>query len=479
MNTTKRVIIAVVVVAVLSIAGILTREGYLLATAAPNITVDYAEQINTRVRETNQSLALPKGDYAAFEHLLRTIAEPDRQRARTAFPTENSPQVQYTSLYSPSESDEQRALAQQAMADHVASGRIDTLEQLPGLVGAYRKIPGNSQMLSVLLPELSDARHVARLLNARFVLAAREGRQADAATELQRVVSLGSILTRQAILIDRLVGVAIHSLAIDSIRDLHASGHMPGSLAAKLLPITQQIGTRPAYALQLESERACMLDVIQRTHTKQGRFIPSEFDRILGATGFVAPLRLPVFMPRKAETEALANQFYDLAITVSQQPAAARNYAQLDAVSDVKNANPVIRAMIPALSTALSSEDQLLTTLHGTQTLLALEIYRDRTGTYPRKLSELVPSVLQQLPPDVIAKDNTFRYTLRPDGVTTGRPFLLYSIGRDQTDNQGTEHPTLDVTALTLSSMNAGFDYVVNRKNASNLPAESSAPRAK
>ncbi|MFN5945532.1 MAG: hypothetical protein ACK5ZG_16340 [Phycisphaerae bacterium] len=478
MSTTKRVIIAVVVLLVLSIAGILTREGYLLATAAPNITVDYAEQINTRVRETNQSLALPKGDYAAFEHLLRTIAEPDRQRARAAFPTDNSPQVQYAALYNPGESDEQQTLAQQAMADHVASGRIDTLEQLPGLVGAFRKIPGNSQMLSVLLPELSDARHVARLLNARFVLAAREGRQADAAIELQRIVSLGSILTRQATLIDRLVGVAIHSLAIDSIRDLHASGHMPGSLAAKLLPIAQQIGTRPTYAPQLESERACMLDVIQRTHTKQGRFIPSEFDRILGGTGFRAPLQLPVFMPRKAETEALANNFYDLAINISQQPSPARDYSQLDAATAIKSANPVFSAMIPALSKALTSEDQLLTTLHGVQTLLALEIHRDRTGAYPRTLNELVPSVFPQLPPDVIAKDGTFRYTPRPEGVTSGRPFLLYSIGRDQIDNQGTEHPTLDVTALTLSSLNAGIDYVVNRKSPSNIPADSSAPRA-
>lgn len=473
MSTTKRVILAVGLLMVLLIGGVLTREGYLLATAAPDITVDYSERINARVREANETFPPTHRDFAAFANLLRDVTDADTRLAAAAFPSEQSPTVPYAALYTASESAEHREVAERAMADHVASGRIDTLAQLPGFVGVSRQIPGNSLLLGVNLPELRDARNVARLLTARFALAAREGRLDDAAAELERLAALGTILTHQATLIDRLVGIAVHALAIETIRDLHADGRMSGDLAARLLPIMQSIDTRPPYALQFNTERDSTLDVIQRTHTKQGRFIPSEYTRILG--GFAAPIawQVPAFLPRRSETEAIANAYYDDVVALSQQAPSARDFVQLDALVASEETNPVIRAMIPAVSRAMASEDQLLTSLHGVQILLGLEIHRERTGTYPQSLGDLVPGVFAQLPIDVIAKDGAFRYVPRPAGVVTGRPFLLYSIGRDQIDNQATQHPKVDVTALNMSKDHAGYDYVVNRTPPHQTPATS------
>jgi hypothetical protein len=470
MNTTKRVVIAITVLLVLLIGGIVTREAYLAATATPVISIDYAERINARVREANASFPTPQGDFDTFTHILRELSQADHTLAAAAFPGQDSPMVPYDALYTPSQSAENRALAERGLAEHIASGRLESLSQLPGLVGVSRKLPSDGLLLGVTLPELRDARNAARILAARFVIAAREGREEDATAELERLVSLGMILTHQATLIDRLVGCAVHSVAIDAIRDLHAQGHMSGSLAARLLPVMQRINTRPSYALQLNSERDSTLDVIQRTHSRQGRFIPSEYTRILGGFSPLKPWQLSAFLPRKAETEALANTYYDGVIEAATQPVASRQFTTLDAIADSDSTSPVIKAMIPALSRTLASEDQLLTTLHGVQILLGLEIHRARTGAYPQSLNELVPGVFTQLPVDVIAKDGSFKYVLRPAEVTTGRPFLLYSIGRDQTDNQGNPHPKVDVTALNLSKDHAGFDYVVNRTRPDQTP---------
>lgn len=461
---------AISILLILLIGGIVLREAYLSATAAPAISVDYAERINARVQEANKSFPAPQGDFAAFTYILRELSQADQALAATAFPDQDSPMVPYDALYTPSESAENRTIAERGLAEHIASGRLESLAQLPSLVGVSRHIPSDAPLLGVTLPELRDARNVARILTARFVIAAREGREEDATTELERLVALGTILTHQATLIDRLVGIAVHSLAINAIRDLHAEGHLSGSLATRLLPVMQRIDIRPSYALQLNTERDSTLDVIQRTHSRHGRLIPSEYTRILGGFSLLKPWQLSAFLPRKAETEALTNTYYDGVIAAAAQPAASRQFATLDAIADSDSTSPVIKAMIPALSRTLASEDQLLTTLHGVQILLGLEVHRARAGAYPQSLNELVPGVFTQLPVDVVAKDGAFKYVLRPADVTTGRPFLLYSIGRDQTDNQGTEHPKVDVTALSVSKEHAGFDFVVNRTRLDQTP---------
>ena len=63
---------------------------------------------------------------------------------------------------------------------------------------------------------------------------------------------------------------------------------------------------------------------------------------------------------------------------------------------------------------------------------IALERYHNRHGTYPQTLSELVPEILPAAPVDFI-DGQPLRYRLTGDSH-----FILYSLGLDCVDNQGT-----------------------------------------
>ncbi|GDX98884.1 hypothetical protein LBMAG48_12880 [Phycisphaerae bacterium] len=481
MANTKRIAVWTVSVVAGAIVLLIGREIYLAATATPSVTVDYSTFVNGRVREANAGFAQSRAksqamadesrpvSYARFVDLLNAIADADSAAAKRAFPDEKTPGVEYSLLFtSGSESDAaQRELAKQCMADNVASGRVGDLAELPGLVGVSREIPAGVALVAVLLPELQPARQAARLLNARFVLAIREGREDEAIAALEQIVALGTILTHQATLIDRLVGIAIHSLALSSIRDEFAAGRIDAELAARMLPILQRCDQRPATTMQLETEYNNTMDIVQRTHTAGGRFIPEAYNKIVGASGYGAPSSaLAAFLPRREESERRIKELYAKVFDQAKLPRATRDFGTIErSIVDGSKGFDISRGVMPAFGNYFSSEDQFLTTLHGVQILLALEMHRAKTGVYPQSLSELTPSIFAALPADVIAKDQQFRYKLRPQGVTAGRPFLLYSIGNDQTDNDAKEHATLDITALTSSSSSAGYDFVVNRKS--------------
>ncbi|HZT41648.1 MAG TPA: hypothetical protein VFA07_05645 [Chthonomonadaceae bacterium] len=62
----------------------------------------------------------------------------------------------------------------------------------------------------------------------------------------------------------------------------------------------------------------------------------------------------------------------------------------------------------------------------------ALQVYRNDHGVYPSALSQLVPRYLQAVPDDPFALQGPFRYRRK------GAQYVLYSIGPDGIDQQGT-----------------------------------------
>jgi hypothetical protein len=468
MANTKRIAVWTVSVVAGAIVLLIGREIYLAATATPNVTVDYSTFVNGRVREANAGFAKPKADFARFEQLLLSIADADQRSARLAQPDEKEPAVEYGLLFAPIKEEEtaRRELARQCMADHVASGRMSDLAELPGLVGVSRELAGGKPIMTTLLPELSPARQTARLLNARLVLALRERREDDAMAAMEQIIALGTVLTHQATLIDRLVGIAIHSMVLGTIRDEHAAGNIDANLAARMLRALDQCDERPAPTLQLDTERDSALDIVQRTHTADGRFIPEAYNKLLGPGGLGPTSNMmSAFMPRREETERAIIQRYEETFEQAKLPRAVRDFSKIDtSVMNERRGFDLSRMLMSSMGRYFSSEDQFLTTLHGVQILLGLEVHREKTGAYPQSLSELTPVVFPTLPIDMVAKDQQFRYRLRPEGVTSGRPFLLYSIGVDQTDNDANEHAKLDTTAFNPNSTANGYDFVVNRK---------------
>jgi hypothetical protein len=63
---------------------------------------------------------------------------------------------------------------------------------------------------------------------------------------------------------------------------------------------------------------------------------------------------------------------------------------------------------------------------------LALRAYQVEHQKYPASLAELVPEYLEQIPTDPFSLKQPLRYRVK------GEEYLLYSIGPDGTDNEGT-----------------------------------------
>ncbi|MFN9974305.1 MAG: hypothetical protein ACK58T_30845, partial [Phycisphaerae bacterium] len=90
-----------------------------------------------------------------------------------------------------------------------------------------------------------------------------------------------------------------------------------------------------------------------------------------------------------------------------------------------------LKVLMPAISNAAQAGRRAAEARDATLVMIALEIHRRATGTYPASLDALVPSLLPAVPPDG-ADGKPLRYARR------GESYILYSIGADLRDDAGT-----------------------------------------
>ena len=115
----------------------------------------------------------------------------------------------------------------------------------------------------------------------------------------------------------------------------------------------------------------------------------------------------------------------------------ARELEQWDAlVEGLSNRHEIIRLLSSSLGKFVHTETTRRVQFEGTRVMVALELYRARNGMYPASLDQLVET-LGERPKDPL-HDLPFGYRLL-DSDPRGGDYLLYSIGLDQADNDGSE----------------------------------------
>jgi hypothetical protein len=96
------------------------------------------------------------------------------------------------------------------------------------------------------------------------------------------------------------------------------------------------------------------------------------------------------------------------------------------------------RTATPNFARALEVLARVQTFVNQARIVCALERYRKAQGQYPESLAELAPQFIEQLPVDLIS-GGPMNYRRTDDGR-----FLLYSVGWNETDDNGTPGPTRD-----------------------------------
>jgi hypothetical protein len=146
------------------------------------------------------------------------------------------------------------------------------------------------------------------------------------------------------------------------------------------------------------------------------------FDRI------VQTCRIPDRVARSSAFEQIEVELKDLELEKKRRRGPAILLSRT--VRSEVVASIFVSLMLPAAAAAMNAEDRANTMLDLTRLAAVLAVFRAEHGTYPEKLDELVPGVVDKLPVDLY-RGVPFVYHRTDDG------YLLYSTGENGVDDGG------------------------------------------
>lgn len=469
-------------------------EVYRALTAVPGAAIDYGAHV-AELTERYQPPGGGPGTPNAWDALLDAIARADEVEAvyrGPVLPEEGATGaiVDYTLIYAPTNDDDPyrpytaaivRAKSARALEAMEEAGIFEAIAEAARRPRAVRPRP-HGRLIDTLLPELGRARNLARASAARMFLAAQDGDHATVATAFEGMMALGRVLSHQFTLIDHLVGIAIQSLAMREARQLLIEHRFDEHALAAMLAALERQPLAP-FDVAMEGERIGMLDIVQWTHTDDGRgsgrLIVSEVIAIGATPGAVPFGSTPLvnlgglFFASKAATTRKLEEIIDAQVRRAHAPPSRRALVSPNPdliMESLTRRYLLLRLVLPAWNSAIESRDHADTELAGTRVMLAIELFRARHGRLPEALTELVPEILPKMPLDPTT-GAPFAYRVFQDGEDEhGRGYLLYSWGGDGVDNGGLRHPKENVFARGSGA--PGYDFIINDPRPEPKPAE-------
>lgn len=304
---------------------------------------------------------------------------------------------------------------------------------------------------SILLPGQQTAREAARSLVARAMWNIGEHHNAEAWRDLLAIQRLGRLMAQGPLLIEQLVGFAMAGIARDGTLQLLHEGKLTPDEARTVM---RDLATLPSFDGAADvldtSTRIFLLDnVIEFSRGNlDSRSLdylkmdqPTRFSNHLNVDWNVALRRGNEFFDRFAKAARLPTY-------AARRQALRKIYSEVDAESQALDTtsfvssaiNPSVRnkkaasvfvaAMVPAADAMLIAQERTNANLELLRLAAALAVYRADHGSYPDKLDELIPSILDSQPVDLFTA-SPFAYKRIEGG------YLLYSFGPNGFDDRG------------------------------------------
>ena len=463
--------------------------------ADPKVTVDFGKKANELARQRQSMPADAPDNWGQISEIAGKL-EAARTAVAAKHPDLPLEVFDFSFLTTPDAepsrdtytADQARAVCLEWIEEFRKAGGFEDLAKLPPIPYAARPYPATGPLVLTLLPELGHSRQLARMNAARMFLAAQAGDEAQRLAAFQEMLASARLIGAQATLIDNLVAVAINALACGELRKEITDKPLSEQAARDLLAAMDR-HKLPSPAGAFDGERFSSLDMIQRTFSDNGngsgRFLPaaaaglsSDLGSPIGGPGIASGGNrvfnvLGLLEPSRAETEARATQIFDHFVKLASMTRTQRAaLAGPDPTANLERFK-ILSLMVPAVGKALESNDQIASELAATRIMLALEIHRARTGSYPATLAELAPAILAEVPLDAV-NDKPFGYRVLEAGADhRGHLYLLYSCGTDGVDNGGNMNgalgkvlaagvppPPPPVTALRATG---NLDFVFNQ----------------
>jgi hypothetical protein len=406
-----------------------------------------AAEMYTRVSKPYAEKSLPEGVPASFEPPL-------------------SPEM----ITDPEANDVIRREVVAMIAEYEREGLFEKLGEVAASQRFVRELPGG-KLIEAMIPEVGAMRGMARLCKARMFLAAEAKDGTAFVRAARQAFALGNAASKQATMIDRLVGTAIDSMTCMTISDAIRDQGLDEATCRSLFELLDgRRGFDAASGLKLE--HLSIKDTVEWTHSDDGngdgRMMPSQASS-LGVVSDPLPTGLQDLIgltaPSKRQT---LNAFEDLFRTASEQ--AAKGLRERDSTDSLEMLDKytarykIVHILMPSVGRFITLSDQHDLTLAGTRALLAVELHKHATGSYPARLEDLEPSMRATVTTAPWGAEMRYRL-FAPGEDPEQRPYLLYWIGLDGTDDGGTTDP-LEGSHGAWRPKKKGVDFVFNEPKA-------------
>jgi hypothetical protein len=291
----------------------------------------------------------------------------------------------------------------------------------------------------MLLPELQSLRHVARLLVLETRREAADGNAADALHDVARIQRIGRHAASEPILISNLVGIAIDTMALDTLAQVLPTLRKSDLATLDAPEIRDLVMTPPAMASHFYGEEAFGLSVFadladnQRSVTMLsyllGNSQPEPFLlRILPASLLYRVFFLPADL---AGYRWIMEQYQAIATRSEPYPDLTN---RIDAIEkEIRNGSPGIMSsqFLPALGALFRSQTRNVAHHRAATALVAATQQRLETGAVPETFDELATQLVPPASRDPFTADQPLLVKRTDDSL------LIYSIGPDGEDDGG------------------------------------------
>jgi len=298
----------------------------------------------------------------------------------------------------------------------------------------------------MLLPELQSLRTAARLLVLEARRKAIDGNAAEALRDVGRIHTIGRHTASEPILISHLVGLAIDTMALETLVQVLPTLRKSDLAALDSSDIGDLVTTPSARASYFFGEEAVGLSSFADLSDNQlggptlfellgnGQFKPSA----LGTLPLSLLYRV-FFLPADLAGYRSIMQKYQTAASRSEPyPDTMKHIDAIEAEMRDRSPGMLTSMIVPALGSVFRAQTRSVANHRVASALVAATKQRLETGTVPATLDEYTVTLLPPASRDPFTADQPLVMKQTDDGI------VVYSIGPDGQDDGGPVAPGAD-----------------------------------
>jgi len=304
-------------------------------------------------------------------------------------------------------------------------------------------------VVNLLLPGAQALRGGVHGLNLRVMRDIGENRLDYAWEDTKAIYRLSTLMAQGTTLVEQLLAISFRQIACHATEAILSSDRLTKELAHQIQKELSTISPFKNIASCVDQgERISMLDATSYSSIHGlDALVRAGFDKEISAIDCssvdwnivlahindqfdeaVAAIRLANF-PERLKACKRFNAKLEMAAAKAKKTDAVKSELDRNARSELIG-SILAALMVANLDAACEAEDRANSILTLTQLAAALAIYRNERGSYPIKIDDLVPVVLDKLPVDLF-HNKPFIYKRADNG------YLLYTIGVNDRDDAG------------------------------------------